>query len=154
VLIPSCFKWLPQNRLHIDIGTNLAEDHGGQVHSRHHTITIFDMSRPKPMMRFYHAYPLGIVLFVLAACSSPDSERGTARLSWDASAGTDLAGYKVYLATAPGAYEAPIATTPTDITTYTVTGLATGTTYFFVVTAFNPDGLESTFSNEVSKHIP
>jgi hypothetical protein len=40
-----------------------------------------------------------------------------------------------------------------DITTYTVTGLETGTTYFFVVTAYNSSGTESSFSNEVSKTI-
>ena len=106
------------------------------------------------MRRVHHTFQLGIVLLLLTACSSPDADRGTARLSWDASIGTDIAGYKIYVGTASGAYGTPIATTSTDVTTYTVTGLATGTTYFFVVTAFNLGGLESTFSNEVSKNIP
>lgn len=114
------------------------------------------------MTRFYRAFQLSVLLLVLTACSSPDpslnsdlsSEDGTASLSWDASTGTDIAGYKIYLATASGSYGAPIATTPTNVTTYTITGLATGTTYFFVVTSFNMDGTESTFSNEVSKVIP
>ena len=72
-------------------------------------------------------------------------------LSWDANSSPDLEGYKIYLATASGGYGAPIATVPMDITNYTVTGLETGTTYFFVVTAYNSSGTESSFSNEVSK---
>lgn len=114
------------------------------------------------MTRSYQVFQLGALLLVLTGCPSADSSltanispnSGTARLSWDASAGTDIAGYKIYLATASGAYGTPIATTSTDVTTYSMTGLATGITYFFVVTAFNLDGTESTFSNEVSKIIP
>ena len=41
-----------------------------------------------------------------------------------------------------------------NVTDYTVTGLASGTTYFFTVTAYNTDGAESSFSNEVRKTIP
>ena len=116
----------------------------------------------RPMTRSYQMLHLAILLFSLPACPSENpslgsqfsSDSGTALLSWDASAGTDIAGYKIYLATASGTYGTPVATTSTDITTYTVTGLATGTTYFFVVSAFNLDGAESTFSNEVSKVIP
>ncbi len=74
-------------------------------------------------------------------------------LSWDANSAPNLEGYKVYLATASGGYGAPIATVAMDMTSYTVTGLETGTTYFFVVTAYNSSGAESSFSNEVSKTI-
>lgn len=113
------------------------------------------------MTRSYQLLQLGALLLALTACPSTDPslstdvspDSGTAGLSWDASTGTDIAGYKIYLATTSGAYGTPIATTSTDVTTYTVTGLAVGTTYFFVVTAFNLDGTESTFSNEVSKNI-
>ncbi|MDH4305306.1 MAG: fibronectin type III domain-containing protein [Nitrospira sp.] len=114
------------------------------------------------MTRSYQMLQLALLLLLLTACPSADPsldsqfspDSGTASLSWDASAGTDVAGYKIYLATASGAYGTPITTTPADVTTYTVTGLAIGTTYFFVVSAFNTDGTESTFSNEVSKMIP
>lgn len=115
------------------------------------------------MTRFYRAFQLGAFLLLLTACSSSDpslgsnlstGNSGTARLSWDTSATNDIAGYKIYLATTSGSYGAPISTTSRDVTTHTVTGLTPGTTYFLVVTAFNTDGTESTFSNEVSTTIP
>ncbi|MBL8072754.1 MAG: fibronectin type III domain-containing protein [Nitrospira sp.] len=115
------------------------------------------------MTRFYRAFQLGALLLLLAACSASDQSQnsalptdndGTARLSWEASIGRNLAGYKIYSATTSGGYGPPIATTSMDVTTYTATDLAPGTTYFFVVTAFNADGAESTVSNEVSTAIP
>ena len=69
-------------------------------------------------------------------------------LGWDPNTEADLAGYKVYVGTASGVY-----TTTIDVgkvTTYTVTGLQPGNTYYFVVTAYNLSGFESGYSNEVS----
>lgn len=113
------------------------------------------MELPKSMTSPYHLLQIGLFLLSMTACASSDSSHisGTATLSWDPSAGPDLAGYKVYQATASGAYGAPIATLTMDVTTYTVTSLETGTTYFFAVTAYNSDDLESSLSNEVSKTI-
>lgn len=120
------------------------------------------MNIQKSMTSPYHLFPICLFLLGITACASSDSTPisetatptgETATLSWDASAGPDLAGYKIYQATASGAHGAPIATVPTDLTSYTVTGLETGTTYFFVVTAYNSDGSESSFSNEVSKSV-
>ncbi|HMS85495.1 MAG TPA: fibronectin type III domain-containing protein [Nitrospira sp.] len=114
------------------------------------------------MTRSYHLFQLGVFLLILTACSAGDPalnpdvfpNSGTATLSWDPNAGTDIVGYKIYIATASGAYETPIATTSIDVTTYTIAGLTPGTTYFFVVTAFDTDGTESPFSNEASTVIP
>ena len=78
---------------------------------------------------------------------------GTATLLWNAVTETDLSGYKVYRATASGAYGAPEATLSKTVTSYVVSGLQTGTTYFFVVTAYDSAGNESPFSNEVSKSV-
>jgi len=77
----------------------------------------------------------------------------SATLTWNANKEKDLAGYKVYRATASGAYGAPIATLIGNMTTYQAIGLQFGTTYFFVVTAFDIAGNESAYSNEVSKSI-
>lgn len=78
---------------------------------------------------------------------------GTATLSWNANTESDLAGYKIYRATASGAYGAPVATLSSTATSYVATGLQTGTTYFFVITAYDSAGNESTYSNEVSKSV-
>ena len=77
----------------------------------------------------------------------------SATLLWNANTEGDLAGYKVYRATSSGAYGAPIATLVGNVTSYTAAGLQMGTTYFFVVTAYDNAGNESTLSNEVSKSI-
>jgi len=89
--------------------------------------------------------PVSLTLSVTAA--------GTATLSWNASTESDLAGYKVYQGTGSGTYGAPLTTLPKTTTSYTATGLQNGTTYFFVITAYDSSGNESTFSNEVSKSI-
>lgn len=117
------------------------------------------MKLPRSMSSHYHSFQICLFLLVATACASPDSaptsapSGGTAMLSWDVSTGSDLAGYKIYQATTSGGYGAPIATLSMDVTNYTVTSLEAGATYFFVVTAHNSDGAESSFSNEVSKTI-
>jgi hypothetical protein len=65
-----------------------------------------------------------------------------------------LAGYKIYIGTAPGLYNfpgSPIATGRTS--SYTITGLPYGQTYYFAVSAYNYSGGESELSAEVSKSI-
>jgi fibronectin type 3 domain-containing protein len=121
------------------------------------------MNLQKSITSPYHFLQIWWFVLMMTACSSagsaPTSEITTptgeaATLSWDASEGSDLAGHKIYQATAPGSYGAPIAAVPVNVTDYTVTGLESGTTYFFTVTAYNTDGAESSFSNEVRKTIP
>jgi fibronectin type 3 domain-containing protein len=74
-------------------------------------------------------------------------------LTWNANTESDLAGYKVYRATASGAYGAPIATLQGNIRSYVANSLQLGTTYFFSITAYDTMGNESIHSNEVSKSI-
>ena len=74
-------------------------------------------------------------------------------LTWNANTESDLAGYRVYRATSSGTYGAPIATIQGNTASYVATGLQSSTTYFFVVTAFDIAGNESSYSNEVSKSI-
>ena len=114
------------------------------------------MSLTRSMIRHYLACQICAFLLVTTACAlfNPTASSGTATLLWEASEGSDLVGYKIYQATAPGAYGAPIATVPVAVTNYTVTGLEAGTTYFFTVTAYKSNGAESPFSSEVSKTIP
>ena len=85
---------------------------------------------------------------------------GSVTLSWaapmqneDGSALTDLAGYKLYWGTTPGNYTGAATIDNPGITTYTVDGLSAGT-YEFVATSLNAAGIESTYSNPVTKTVP
>ncbi|MEK6641780.1 MAG: BACON domain-containing carbohydrate-binding protein, partial [Nitrospirota bacterium] len=74
-------------------------------------------------------------------------------LTWNANQESDLAGYKLYRATTSGGYGAPIATLPGNVTTFIASGLQLGTTYFFIITAYDLSGNESPRSNEVNRSI-
>jgi fibronectin type 3 domain-containing protein len=73
---------------------------------------------------------------------------GEVTLAWDANTEADLAGYRVYVGTTAGVYVSNVDVG--NVTTYTVTGLSVGQTYFFAVTAYNDGAAESGYSNEVS----
>jgi hypothetical protein len=82
---------------------------------------------------------------------------GTATLTWDApttytdgTPATTITGYRIYYGTAPGSYSKIIDTG--NATTWTITGLASGA-WYFVVTAYDSFGMESDYSNELSKTI-
>lgn len=88
----------------------------------------------------------------LTVSAAPPPTTGSVTLTWNANSESDLAGYKVYRATASGAYGAPIASVSPGATQYVSSGLSVGT-YFFIVTAFDQSGNESSPSSEVSKSI-
>lgn len=75
-------------------------------------------------------------------------------MSWTSNSEADLAGYKLYVGTAPGHYA--YAGSPFVIGlmgSYTVSGLPMGQTYYFAISAFDSSGNESGLSSEVSKSI-
>ena len=75
----------------------------------------------------------------------------TMQLSWTANSESDIAGYKVYYDTDGSGYPyANSVSTGSTGTTYTLTGLTTGTTYYVAVAAIDSDGNESWVSNEAS----
>jgi chitodextrinase len=91
-----------------------------------------------------------------AASATTHAATGTALLTWDPVTAPNLVGYRVYYGTDPGTY---LQATGQgigvgNVTTYTVTGLSSGTRYYFAATAVYSSGNESVFSNEVSKSIP
>lgn len=69
-------------------------------------------------------------------------------LSWDDDPSPEVAGYIVQYGVERGKYTASVIVG--NATTTTVPGLSGGITYFFAVTAYTSNGLESGFSNEVS----
>jgi hypothetical protein len=78
-------------------------------------------------------------------------------LAWDPNLEPDIAGYKLYYGTASGRYTSAVIVGTNIVgnaVTATVSNLTAGTTYFFVVTAFNGAGLESDPSSEVTNTAP
>lgn len=80
----------------------------------------------------------------------------SATLTWDAATDPNLSGYRIYYGTAPRMYlQSPgQGVSVGNVTTYTVTGLSSATTYYFAATAYDTSNSESIFSNEVLKVIP
>ncbi len=68
-------------------------------------------------------------------------------LAWDANSEPDLAGYIIYYGDASGDYSNSLDVG--DITEFTVTGLDDGGTYYFAATAYDLDGNESAYSEEL-----
>ncbi len=105
-------------------------------------------------MSIWHSYPRifpqTLLAILLLVCSCVPVMAGDVPLTWDPSVSENIAGYRVYVGTASHAYRS--STYIGNKTSYTVTGLSTGT-YFFAVTAVDTDGIESDFSNEISRTI-
>lgn len=83
----------------------------------------------------------------------------SATLSWtpptqneDGTPLSDLAGYNLYYGTTSGSYPNQIRVDNPGITSFVVTNLSPNT-YYFVATAFNSTGLESSFSQEAVKTL-
>ncbi len=75
-------------------------------------------------------------------------------LFWDPSSSPDVVGYNVYRAIQSGGPYMKLNPVLIVPTTYTDATVMSGTTYFYVVTAEDVNGVESQFSNEAVAVIP
>ena len=103
---------------------------------------------------------IGVTVFIFCGVSSA----AEVTLAWDANTETDLMGYKIYYDTSPGdPYDgtdadqgiSPIIVHVGDLEErdnprFTLTGLSDNKDYYFALTAFDNENLESGFSNEAS----
>jgi ASPM-SPD-2-Hydin domain-containing protein/HYDIN/CFA65/VesB family protein len=76
----------------------------------------------------------------------------TVDLTWDASSGA--VGYNVYRGTVSGGPYSMINSTLDTTTAYTDSTVASGQTYYYVVTAINSESQESGYSNQAQAVIP
>jgi len=79
-------------------------------------------------------------------------QAGSVSLAWNASVTPFVAGYKTHYGTASGVYTASV-NADTNLAA-TVTGLTPGVVYYFAVTAYASNGVESVFSNELTNRLP
>lgn len=75
---------------------------------------------------------------------------GSVRLNWDDNSESDLEGYEVYRSTVSGGDYSPIGSSAASSADYTDSDVSNGTTYYYVVTAEDNSGNESSYSGEAS----
>ncbi len=118
-----------------------------QIHSGR--LRIVELARPPRSGRKAFLLLWASALFFLSFCQAARADNVT--LAWDPpDSAVGLAGYKLYYGLYSGDYSTVVDVG--NFTTYTVTGLGPGV-YYFAVTAYDTDGVQSGFSNEVSQSI-
>jgi len=98
---------------------------------------------------------LVLLAYLSLAFAATPAQAAQVQLGWNAPVqanGTVTAGYKLYYGSQSGQYQTivPVGLT----TTYSVTNLSAGQTYYFAVKDYDSTGKESTFSNEVIVTLP
>jgi hypothetical protein len=99
--------------------------------------------------------------FSISVNAQPTPSTGSATINWtppteytDNSALTNIGSYMIYYGTSSGNYPNQIAVTNSGLTSYTVDNLPGNTTYYFVMTAIDDQGRESSYSNEITRAVP
>ena len=94
------------------------------------------------------------VFFLNGFITCCDAQAASVTLSWERNQEPDIAGYKIYYGTASRSYQNSITVNDRAnqplMTSYTVTGLKDGVTYYFAIRAFDLAGQLSDFSDEVA----
>ena len=101
-------------------------------------------------LSFPALFLIGILFFLLLALAG-QARAEQVSLAWDANTEPDLGGYKLYYWTAAQAYSQVISVGKNN--QVTVNNLSQGVTYFFAVTAYNLQGAESDYSNEIHNTV-
>jgi hypothetical protein len=111
-----------------------------------------ELERMKRNRRFTRSLAGALLLVgiqhALPARSANITNTYSVTLSWQPSPSLAIAGYRLYSGVVSGLYLSSVEVG--NLTTNTVVGLVRGTTYFFAITAYDTNGLESAFSNEIA----
>jgi hypothetical protein len=97
-------------------------------------------------------FTLIAVILTIVLFGVPDVHAADITLAWDQNSEPDIAGYRVYYGQESRSY-----TNAVDVGNYTscvIADLEDGETYYFAATAYNNDGYESGYSNEISNAAP
>jgi hypothetical protein len=78
----------------------------------------------------------------------------TVTLSWAASTSLNVTGYHLYRATTTGGPYIRLTPSPVAALTYIDSGVSSGRAYFYVATAVDSNGNESTYSSEAAAMVP
>jgi hypothetical protein len=93
-----------------------------------------------------------LMLFIFLCASRVQAGDGMVTLAWDSNTEEDLLGYKLHYGLTSGSYDHTVDVG--DQTSYTLTGLDEGFTYYIVATAYDTDLNDSDYSGEVIAEIP
>lgn len=85
---------------------------------------------------------------------SATSTSHSVSLSWTASTSTTVSGYYVFRSTTSGGPYAQLNSAPNTTTVYSDLNVASGATYYYVVTAVDSAGSQSSYSNQATAVIP
>src|SRR5580658_2341880 len=83
---------------------------------------------------------------------SASAQTANVVLAWNGRTDSAIAGYKIYSGEVSGVYTS--STNAGSNLTATMTGLTRGLTYYFAVTDYNSNGVESVFSNLITNRPP
>jgi hypothetical protein len=93
----------------------------------------------------------GVILFLSGFCPAAHAVQSFS-LAWNKSSDKKVAGYFLYYGTESGHYTSKI--NFSKKTSGTVSGLQEGATYYFAVTSYDAQGVESVPSKEISFIVP
>jgi hypothetical protein len=96
----------------------------------------------------YSVVAIVLIMFFIAVRPAAAAQ---VTLAWDANSEADLAGYRIHYGTVAGNFSNHIDVK--KVTSYTVSGLTAGQTYYFAASAYDTAGNESGYSNSVSSAL-
>ncbi len=106
------------------------------------------MVEAKAVCRFNGFLALFLLLFAAPFLPLLSTSAHAVTLAWTASTSTGVTGYNLYYGTTSGSYGTKVNVGNT--TSYALSSLQTGATYYFAVTDYNSSGTESGYSNQIS----
>jgi hypothetical protein len=112
------------------------------------------MTQARHLVRNDHAFFYSLRLLVCAVMlNAPPALAGNSiPLAWNPSAGSNVAGYKIYYGVASHFYTYSV--NVGNVTNAVITGLSPNKTYYFAAKTYDILGVESSFSNEAILTVP